>query len=726
MDLQIIYGLKEFAFADGGGGTSVDITSAVVKDGFPKHYEQQLKGKGYFDYSVKEFSFKIIKSRFNEIMHPIRNDLNVAPEGMTATTDFELRAKRFDHIKIKDRLTGELITRGFVDEISDWMTSTPTLKIFPDAVRLKDVMVGDEITDEDGDDPFYIYDTGGVLGINVIIAQLCTNINERLGGNEGLSKPFSVNPNSCPPPPNQPQSKWLGSVLHKRPAQGFSWNLAKMFINAFDGSFIRRRADENSPNGYEYNFEERDASIIKRILIHMGQWLYIGEGQWIDWRFVIPTGIHLTTWNISFHIPDSITFTTAWFDIYYPTGISFTMFTLAFSYPNGISISWSYAWGIPYPTVHISFTTFSVDVGEIIPQVNFNSFTVDLGHIQPHIHSTLVEWDLGHILPALEWGSKSFTVPNSDINVPSAHIYIPCIGSEHQIYNLSGGGIEHMEGYVRSIFPLVDTQYYVSGLDNAEDDEGAVPSLNAIYGARFDNSGACENVPISKVNSFLKNDEDTTAIIHRVAVDWDNQNSYFISKVRKGVAGSDWLMSFETPFDFSQKVKYKNKKANEVLKQLSIMTNRYFFVDSENVIHLKPRVGVEYTPQQDIERRFFLKRTVKVKSNENVEIKVDRLKEDSEGKVQEYGVYMRDSEFEYLQRFYADIFSGDVVTNEFEIVRPTEIGLDSDFYYPKLMDMIYMSNDGTQTKLGVCFEVGHGTEQSTSKYVTQFIRQGDA
>ena len=714
-------GRKEYAQAT---GSFIDITKAVTKDGFPNYHEQQLKGKGYFDYSVKEFSFKVIKEVFNNVTLPLRNNANTTGneytyEGKTLVTEGELRAMRHDPVIIREK-GGEILTRGFIDEIKKWNNTTCEFKIYPDAVRLKDVMAGEEITDDDGDDPFHILKTDGAENIRDIIQSMCTHLNAKLL-DKGLSMPFSVNQGSAPDPQDGgvgTNKTWLGSVLQRRGANGFSWNLAKMFINAFDGSFIRRKTNSGEPSGYDYYFEERDASIIKRILIAKGDWLSIDRGQWMSFNFHIPSGMHLSTLHVSFDIPTSISFTNATFDLYYPNGFTWSPFNISFRYPCGLSATfWS---------ISIDMCTFNIHVGDILPSVQMGNFTVDLGDIQPRIGWSSVHWNLGTIVPTLEWADTSFHIPNGEINIPANHFKIPCIGSYHQIYKLEAGGVEFDEGYVRSIFPLTDSNYFISGLDNEEDDEGMVSSLNTTYGGRYDNSGASSNVPLSKLKAFIENDENAEIIYNRVAVDYDNANTYFVTKTNRGTAGEDWLISLETPFDFTQKVNYKNKKCNEVMKQLSIITNRYFYVDKDNVIHLKPRNDEVYNTQRNIERRLFLTRDVNVKPNQEVEIKVDVLKQDSAGKVSQYGVYMRESEFEYLKKFYGDLFSGDVITNEIEIVRPTDVGLNTDFNYPELMDMIYMTTDGVEHKLGVCIQVSNGTESSKSKYVAQFIREGNA
>ena len=179
-----------------------------------------------------------------------------------------MKAMRYDPIVILDASPAnpnQILTRGFVDSIENWIDSTPQITVFPDVLRLKDTFAGVEETDDDGDDPFFVLETDGAENVRDIIHTICTQANERLL-DKGLSFPFSVNSSSVPDPiDGSENTTWLGSVLHKRKAQGFTWNLAKMFINAFDGSFVRRKANNQEPSGYEYYFEERDASIVKRI-----------------------------------------------------------------------------------------------------------------------------------------------------------------------------------------------------------------------------------------------------------------------------------------------------------------------------------------------------------------------------------------------------------------------------------------------------------------------------
>ncbi|MAE83540.1 MAG: hypothetical protein CMB80_12430 [Flammeovirgaceae bacterium] len=771
MEIKIVYGMREFTQAQ----YFVDITSCVSADGFPKHFTQQLKGEGFFGFSVKEFSFKVIKSKFNALLYTVRNESSVGGvlfeeytglNGLTCATDGMMRAMRYDHVLIYNKTTDELLMRGFVDEIEDWISETPKLKVYPDVVRLKDISAGQEVTDSGNDDAYFEFksdpETGEhnsaeVMHVREIIQKMLGDTVLSFVSNKNMpSAMFTTDSESCPDPDGSNQiSKWLGSVLHKRKNTGLSWNLAKAFIDSFDGSFIRRKEQENQPSGFYWFYEERDAGIIKRILIHKGQWLSINQGQWMDWHFSFPNGLHLETLSFSFEYPNSISLTTLSFSFEYPNGLtlsslhwewsypnglSLTTLSFNFSYPCGISLTWFSA-SLDWCTMHVDlgnvvpslqWTSVNWDFGNIVPSLQWTTAHFDLGQIVPTLGWTTAHWDLGHIIPTLEYASITWQIPSGSINVPSNHVYIPCIGSEHVIYNLAGGDLTFVQGWSKSIFPLVDSVYYVTGSENDDDYGDHIDSLDSAYGSRWDNSGSCDNVPISKVNSFLENDENVNVQFHRVAFDWNDTNSYFITKIKKkwnDMGGSDWLMSFETPFDFYQKVHYKNQKCNDMLKDLAIITNRFFYVDATNRVHLTPRNDTSFNPDKTISRYYFLDRKVTCKRDVDTEVKVKMLKHDSDGKISEYGVSLREAEYEFLVNYYQELMSGDVVTNDIEIVRPTDIGHGATWDeadYPKLMDMVWMDNDGTTTKLGVVIEVAEGTENAQSKYKCQFIRGAES
>ena len=186
-------------------------------------------------------------------------------------------------------------------------------------------------------------------------------------------------------------------------------------------------------------------------------------------------------------------------------------------------------------------------------------------------------------------------------------------------------------------------------------------------------------------------------------------------------------MSFETPFDFYQRLHYKNTSVSEVMKNLAIITNRYFYINEENVVHMTPRGNPDYNPTRELKRKYFLSRKVKMKRDVEVKVKLKRYEQDSDGKVSNYGIVVREAEWDFIQAYYAKLLSGDIITNDFEIVNPNDMSLvdDRNWESPKLMDEIFLDEQGDMTKLGVVIQKDEGTENSKIKYVTQFVKDGE-
>ena len=89
--------------------------------------------------------------------------------------------------------------------------------------------------------------------------------------------------------------------------------------------------------------------------------------------------------------------------------------------------------------------------------------------------------------------------------------------------------------------------------------------------------------------------------------------------------------------------------------------------------------------------------------------------------MQTYGMVLRESEWEYIQSYYKDQFSGDIITNTVEILSGTE--LNEPMTMPSLMDLLQMDDKGALTKMGVVIQEDIGLEHSKYKYVAQFIGQ---
>tara|TARA_Y100000310_G_scaffold345615_1_gene467337 strand:+ start:6832 stop:8850 length:2019 start_codon:yes stop_codon:yes gene_type:complete len=666
MDMSIRVLRKADASTGVGDSSFIDITKAVSREQFPKAFTKSLKGEAFFDFSVKGFTFKVIKTKYNEMVSG----------AYTIETNTEMKMGRYDLVLIMNKSNNEVVSRGFVDTIEDWHSSQPKIKYMPDAVRLKDIKAGVITSDEDDEDEIWEMEVEQPTAIDEIVVSLLDQANTTIAdGEHKLTKPFSaVGTIPQPSGDNGLQSganRFLGTILHKLKKTGMSFNLAKMFIDAFDGSYFRHKANSGEPSGYEWHYEVEDAGIIKRILINKGQWLSMNKGQWMSWEINIPNGIHLST--LAFGIP----------------------------YPNGVGITYN-TWTILGFRV-MNPTTLSV-------ALQWTSFNVNLGNV----------------VPALEYAQTTWHIPSNSINIPSNHVYIPCIGASYDLYYLAGGDMTHVESYVKSIFPIPDADFHVADTDG--DEEGGdqtISSLISVYGERWDNSGASSNITQAKMGAFVK-DEGSTILHYRTALDWDENNTYAILKTKKAwndIGGSEWLVAFETPFDFYQRIHYKNETPSKILRDLCVVTNRLLHIDKDNKVWLMERnatMGGQYT-SLNVDRKWFTSRKVKVKRDQETEIRLSRYKKDSEGKVQNYGIVLREAEWEFLQSFYKDQFSGDIVTNEVEILKIGDLNVSGTQIMPSLLNKVNMNDNGTLTNLGIVIREDIGLEHSKYKYTTQYI-----
>ena len=657
---------KENVTAGIEDSTFIDITKAVSRDQFPKTFTQSLKGEAFFDFSVKGFSFKVIKTKFNEIMNG----------SVTTESDMQIKMGRYDSVLIINNDNNEVISRGFVDTIENWNDTLPKIKYMPDPTRLKDIKAGEITSDDDDDDEIWEFEIETPTAIDDIVVTLTDQANATISsGDNKMSKPFSAIDTVPQPTGNNGlqsgANRFLGTVLQKKKNTGLSFNLAKMFIDLFDASYFRRKTNSGEPSGYDWHYEVQDAGIIKRILINKGQWLSIDQGQWMSWSLNIPNGLHLTNFQFAVNIPIGVT---------------------------------------------ISFDTWSILGFNVM-----NPFTLEVG-----LNWTAIQIVLGNIRPSLEYASYTWHIPNSSINVPSEHVYIPCIGSRHDLYYLAGGDMTHTESYVKSLFPILDLNYHVADTDGDESGEDQeISSITGVYGSRWDNNGASDNISNAKMRAYVK-DEGATVQAHRSAMDWDSNNTYTILKTKKAwndIGGSEWLVGFETPFDFYQRAHYKNENPSKILRDICVVTNRLLYIDKDNKVWLKERDATmdgAYS-QIPVDRKWFVSRNVKVKRDQETEIRMRIYKKDSEGKVQTYGMVLRESEWEYIQSYYKDQFSGDIITNTVEILSGTE--LNEPMTMPSLMDLLQMDDKGALTKMGVVIQEDIGLEHSKYKYVAQFIGQ---
>lgn len=99
----------------------VPVTHLVDFETFPEWFEESMKGDGYFEFEVKPFVFTLI------------------------TIGTDIVPARGDWVVITDSATNEQLLNGKIDEILNADSSLPEITVFPQALVLKDAMVGDTV-----------------------------------------------------------------------------------------------------------------------------------------------------------------------------------------------------------------------------------------------------------------------------------------------------------------------------------------------------------------------------------------------------------------------------------------------------------------------------------------------------------------------------------------------------------------------------------------------------
>ena len=208
----------------------VDITHLIELDSFPEWFEESMKGQGYFNYEVKPLVF-VIK-----------------------TTGSGVSPARGDWMEITDNTTGLFLLRGKVDEVANDECPTPELTVFPQALLLKDTIVGDEVilsTEETVRD--YIFP---VQHIRTTVNDLLNKVNTEHGSfmyaNEA-SIPDAIN-----------TGKFTGDVLYKLGSDGFLDAL--MDLLGFSDKLVIRK---NATSG-NYFLIEKIGGFFPKVIIEQG------------------------------------------------------------------------------------------------------------------------------------------------------------------------------------------------------------------------------------------------------------------------------------------------------------------------------------------------------------------------------------------------------------------------------------------------------------------------
>jgi len=252
-----------------------DVTPFVMKDGFPDAFTETLKGEGLNEYRVKEFTFNLHKASFG--------DAFTWPE-------------RLDFVKIEEANSGIPLLNGFVDEIRKEYSDTPEFTVFPNALLLKDTLVG-EVTEDEGEEPiteFKLMDSPKPL--HEIVGEVCTSVNNKRGTN------FTADEDSVPTTESDIKN-FFGNTIFKMRQFGFI-NFLFEVIFGEDKIEIRKQSASNYPSGYRYTALRYDVGLFIKTVISYGAFLNWAWSHYWGWPF---------NWTIS------ISLVVPWFDFKLPT-----------------------------------------------------------------------------------------------------------------------------------------------------------------------------------------------------------------------------------------------------------------------------------------------------------------------------------------------------------------------------------------------------------------------
>lgn len=252
------------------------------------------------------------------------------------------------------------------------------------------------------------------------------------------------------------------------------------------------------------------------------------------------------------------------------------------------------------------------------------------------------------------WGR--WTIPGEDWTLPN-------IGVQISVYRMTAGGLDHVTDDSISIFPQPDFNPSSSQMTNS-------------YGPVI-NPNSSSNIPLARIRAFLDEEGyqgDLAEIVSRF--DYDSRNTYVIVRAQKkknDLSGSTLLLSFETTFDDSYEVHYRDEKASNILEALCSVTDREWRVDTQDRVYMIPRdtEGNEFTISMDDISSF--KDSEEKTTSRPVNLK--RYEEDKNGKVVSRGIKLRKNEYESIVNTIEERQEGGVNLTDIELIHRPGYGI---------------------------------------------------
>ncbi|MCF7840077.1 MAG: hypothetical protein K9N22_04800 [Candidatus Marinimicrobia bacterium] len=285
-----------------------------------------------------------------------------------------------------------------------------------------------------------------------------------------------------------------------------------------------------------------------------------------------------------------------------------------------------------------------------------------------------------------DWGR--WTIPGNDWKLLN-------VGVQFTIYRMVAGGLEVVREDSMSVFPQPDFSPTSEDMTNQ-------------YGAII-NPQSTENISTGAIRAYLDEEgyqADTAEILARF--DLDDANSYAIvqaKKKRNDISGETLVLSFETPFDDAYELHYRDKSASEILRDLCIVSNRFWFVDGENVLWMLPRGTT--LGDISISRRYVLEKSSRRLKQSDDKIPLNRYEEDDRGAVVSWGIKLRKNEADAIMNFYKSESARDRVETTLKI------------YHPGFENRLNKALSIEQSYLGSIIEEKQGLGEPVSEMVVE-------
>ena len=248
-----------------------------------------------------------------------------------------------------------------------------------------------------------------------------------------------------------------------------------------------------------------------------------------------------------------------------------------------------------------------------------------------------------------DWGR--WRLPDHDWTLPN-------IGVQITIYRLVGGGLQEEARENISVFPQPD---FTPTSDQ----------MNNRYGPSVTPQSSA-NISRGAIRAYL--DEagyNGQAANILTLFDIDERNSYAVittHKKKNDPDGATLVLSFETPFDNVYELHYRNATAGKILRDLCVVSNRYWFADETGLVWLLPRGTAP--DKVTIERRSVMELERRRQKNPESAISISRYEEDNRGAVLNWGIVLRKNEWDAIRRYYHDELNRDRLETRLKFLSP--------------------------------------------------------